>query len=189
MEKNRADNNSKESGIALVTALVITVVILMLIGSITYLYFKGLGTNIINRQFSTVYEAANGGVEYASGIVSALSDGTMTVSDVGNVVVTGDGTVTLSDIANCSNTTETATITAKTADAKYTITTTIQCVGSKPLPGYGGALRFPPPPSAAGGGIGSTATLYVFFSIRADATESSNSSNKGRTEAIYRVVR
>ncbi len=182
MEKNRADNNSKESGIALVTALVITVVILMLIGSLTYLYIKGLGTNIINRQFSSVYEAANGGVEYASGIVSALSAGTMTVSDVG--AYSGD----LSGIVNsCS--TGTATITAKTADGKYTITTLIQCVGSKPIPGYGGGLRFPPPPSATGGGIGGTATQYFFFSIRADATESSSSSNKGRTEAIYRALR
>ena len=70
MANNRTDNTSKESGIALVTALVITVVVLMLISSLTYLFTKGFQTNIINRQFSTVYEAASGGVEYATGVVN-----------------------------------------------------------------------------------------------------------------------
>lgn len=182
MEKIRADNNSKESGIALVTALVITVVILMMIGSLTYLYIKGLGTNIINRQFSTVYEAANGGVEYASGVINSLSAGTISASDVGSYSGDLPGI-----ISSCS--TGAAIITAKTADGEYTIKITIQCVGSKSIPGYGGGLRFPPPPSATGGGIGGTATQYVFFSIKADATESSSPSNKGRTEAIYRVIR
>ena len=37
MAEIRTDNNPKESGIALVTALVITVVVLMLISSLTYL--------------------------------------------------------------------------------------------------------------------------------------------------------
>ncbi len=155
----------------------------MLIGSLTYLYIKGLGTNIINRQFSTVYEAANGGVEYASGVINnSLSTGTISASDVGSYSGDLPGI-----ISNCSA--GTATITAKTADGKYTIITTIQCVGSKPIPGYGGAMRFPPPPSALGGGIAGTATQYIFFSIRADATESSSPSNKGRTEAIYRLLR
>ena len=71
MAESRTDNNSKESGIALVTALVITVVVLMLISSLTYLFTKGFQTNIINRQFSTVYEAANGGVEYTTGVVNS----------------------------------------------------------------------------------------------------------------------
>ncbi|MEK6651499.1 MAG: hypothetical protein AABY50_01045, partial [Nitrospirota bacterium] len=71
MEKIRTDNNSKESGIALVTALIITVVVLMLISSLTYLFTKGFQTNIINRQFSTVYEAANGGVEYSTGVLNS----------------------------------------------------------------------------------------------------------------------
>ena len=71
MEKIRTDHNSKESGIALVTALIMTVVMLMLIGGMSYILLKGFQTNIINRQFSTVYEAANGGVEFATGVVNS----------------------------------------------------------------------------------------------------------------------
>ena len=41
MEKIRTNNNSKESGIALVTALVITVVVLMLISSLNLSLYKG----------------------------------------------------------------------------------------------------------------------------------------------------
>ena len=72
MEKIRTDHNSKDSGIALVTALIITVVMLMLIGGMSYILLKGFQTNIINRQFSTVYEAANGGVEFTTGVINSI---------------------------------------------------------------------------------------------------------------------
>lgn len=181
MEKNRADNKSKESGIALVMALVITVVVMMLIASLTYLFTKGFQTNIINRKFSTVYEAANGGVEYTTGVMNSYLGGT-TPADIGNI-----SGAALSDVANCT-TTNTATIIARTADGNYEITTTIQCLGNKAIPGYGGALRFPPPPAIIGGGTGSMATKYIFYSIVSEATETPSSANVGHTEAIYRVV-
>ncbi|MBI4685724.1 MAG: hypothetical protein HY755_11050 [Nitrospirae bacterium] len=184
MAKNRADNNSKESGIALVTALVITVVVLMLISSLTYLFTKGFQTNIINRQFSTVYEAANGGVEYSTGVLNSYLVGT-TLTNIGTITVTGG---TFDGIATCTDQANTATITARTADGTYTIATTITCLGSKAIPGYGGALKFPPPPAMAGGGIGGGATKYIFYSIISQATETTGSTNIGRTEAIYRVI-
>lgn len=177
MAKDRADNSSKESGIALVTALVITVVVLMLISSLTYLFTKGFQTNIINRQFSTVYEAANGGVEYTTGLVNAYLSGT-TPSDTA-------ADSNFSSVANCTTTTP-SVVSAKTADGNYTITTTIKCLGSKPIPGYGGALKFPPPPALSGGG--GSATKYIFYSIISQATETTGSTNIGRTEAIYRVT-
>jgi hypothetical protein len=180
MEKNRADNNSKESGIALVTALVITVVVLMLISSLTYLFTKGFQTNIINRKFSTVYEAANGGVEYTTGLVNAYLSGT-TPSDTA-------ADANFSTVANCTSTATTSVVSAKTADGNYTITTTIQCLGSKPIPGYGGALKFPPP-ARAGGGTGGSATKYIFYSIVTEAKEASGTEkNIGKTEGIYRVI-
>lgn len=182
MEKSRADNNSKESGIALVTALVITVVVLMLISSLTYLFTKGFQTNIINRQFSTVYEAANGGVEYGTGVVNVYLTTTALPNNVG---VTGAST-NINNALGCSNTTDTGIITAMTADGTYTITTTIRCLGSKPIPGYGGALKFPPPPALSAGG--GSATKYIFYSIISNATETTGPTNRGRTEAIYRVI-
>jgi type II secretory pathway pseudopilin PulG len=181
VEKIRTNNNSKESGIALVTALVITVVVLMLISSLTYLFTKGFQTNIINRQFSTVYEAANGGVEYTTGLVNAFLSGT-TPSDTA-----ADANFSCVSNCNCTPATTQSVVSAKTADGTYTITTTIQCLGNKPIPGYGGALKFPPPPALAGGGTGS-ATKYIFYSISSQATETTGSTNIGKTEAIYRVI-
>jgi len=185
MEKIRTDNNSKESGIALVTALVITLVVLMLISSLTYLFTKGFQTNVINRQFSTVYEAANGGVEYTTGTVNSYLVGTA-LTDIGNITVSGGKTFT--DITTCTTTSESAEIKARTADGTYEVTTTIKCLGSKAIPGYGGALKFPPPPALAGGGTGGSATKYIFYSIISQATETSGSTNIGRTEAVYRVI-
>jgi hypothetical protein len=177
MANSRTDNTSKESGIALVTALVITVVVLMLISSLTYLFTKGFQTNIINRQFSTVYEAANGGVEYTTGLVNAYLVGT-TPSDTA-------ADANFSTVVNCTSTTTTSQVTAKTADGNYTITTTITCLGNKPIPGYGGGLTFPPKPAMGAGG---TPTKYIFYSIISQATETTGSTNIGKTEAIYRVI-
>jgi len=183
VEKIRTDHNSKESGIALVTALIITVVMLMLIGGMSYLLLKGFQTNIINRKFSSVYEAANGGVEYGTGVINTYLT---TTALPGNVGLTGGTNMT--NALACTNTTDTGTITAITADGTYTITTTFQCLGNKPIPGYGGALRFPPPPAMAGGGTGGGATKYIFYSIFSRATETTGSANIGKTEAIYRVI-
>lgn len=181
MEKNRTVNNTKESGIALVIALIITVVVLMMISGLTYLFTRGFQTNIINRQFSSVYEAANGGVEYSTGVIFSYLSGTTPVN-VGGI---HPNETTLSGIiTNC--TTNSATITTKTADGNYTIITTIRCLGTKPIPGYGGALKFPPPSGMAGGGIGGP-SKYIFYSLIADATEASNAVI-GKTEAIYRVI-
>ncbi|MEW6067335.1 MAG: hypothetical protein AB1610_03445 [Nitrospirota bacterium] len=185
MERNRTDNNFKESGIALVTALIISAVILMLISSVTYIFIKGLGTGVINRQFATVYEAANGGVEYATGIINDCLDGTCSTAKIGEI---SPDAATLLGVIGCS-TTATATILARTADGDYSIRMVIQCLGNKPVPGYGGALRFPPPPGASGGGIGSVITSYVFFNITAEAKETGSPYNIARTNAVYRVVK
>lgn len=183
MERNRTNNNSKESGIALVTALVITVVVMMLIASLTYLFTKGVQTNVINRKFSTVYEAANGGVEYVTGVINAtLLSGVP--NNAGNF--SPDSTTFSNIVMSCNS--GTATLTAYTADGTYRITSEIACLGDKPIPGEGGALKFPPPPATAGGGIGTSATKYIFYSIRSTATETAGSENIGRTEAVYRVI-
>lgn len=182
MEKTRTDNNTKESGIALVMALIITIVVLMMISGLTYLFTRGFQTNIINRQFSSVYEAANGGVEYSTGVIFSYLSGAAP-ANVGGISVTPPATLE-GIITSCMS--DPATITTKTADGNYTITTTIRCLGSKPLPGYGGALKFPPPPSMSGGGIGGP-SKYLFYSIISDATET-GSAVIGKTEAIYRVI-
>lgn len=177
MEKNRPNNCFKESGIALVTAIVITAVILLMIAGVSYLIFRGLSAVIINKQFATVYEAANGGVEHAAGIIVSFWNGEP-YSELGSYYGNIDS------VLNCSSTTDTLTYTIKTADNKYKIDMEIKCLGRQPIPGAGGALAFPPPKGISGGG---TATWFLFYSIKASSEETVNPENKGRTEAIYRL--
>ncbi|MEO0228199.1 MAG: hypothetical protein ABIL70_09150 [candidate division WOR-3 bacterium] len=181
MEKNRRNHTLKESGIALVTVLVIVAIVLMLTSSITYLLLKGLSANVINKQFATVYEAANGGVEYLAGIINAYING-QDPQNIGGV--SGD----LSGIINnCSP--GIATITMKTSDGNYTIKTSIQCLGTSPVPGQGGVLRFPPPPPLSAGGIGSTKNAYIFYSIISIAQKNDDPKSIARTEAVYKTVK
>ncbi len=191
MEKAGRDNSIKESGIALVTILVMVVVIMTLIGGLTYLFLKTTGANIINRQFSTVYEASKGGVEYMAGIINAyINDGQLP----GNIGGVKSGNLEkLKMIINCSLQIEgeggEETITMKTADGKYTITTEIRCLGTSPIPGQGGVLRFPPPPPLSGGGIGTTKNAYIFYSIISTAQMNDDPKSIARTEAVYKTVK
>jgi hypothetical protein len=184
IHKNNKSNNS-ESGIALVAAMVITLIVMMLIASLTYLFQKAFQTNVINRKFSTVYEAANGGVEYTAGIMNSFLIGQTLPEDWSNVSTTTADTFTT--IANCTSTDNEATIIANTADGNYRITTTLRCVGYRDIPGQGGVLRFPPQPALAGG-TGTQATKYIFYSMISRATETNNPQSVGYTEAVYRVV-
>ncbi len=184
MEKIRTDNNSKESGIALVTTLVITVVILMLIGGLTYLYLKGLGAVVINRQFNTVYDAANGGVEYTTEIIiDYLKNPGSPPSQIGQF---NPDEATFRNIINCTDTTLTAQLIMKSADGRFLITAEIRCLGYQSLPGEGGVLRFPPPPGK--GGLKGKANIYSYYSIRVTATEEGRPENIARTEAVYRYL-
>lgn len=127
MEKGRADGSVKESGIALVMALVIMAVVLMLVAGMSYLFIRGFGAATINRQFATVFDAANGGAEHAAGIISSYWSGGST-SGVG--ITSGDPTTAL----GCTDKTAIVTVNIKTADGKYTINATIQCIGQQAMP-------------------------------------------------------
>ncbi len=183
MGKKRTDDHSSESGVALVMALILVTVMLLLIASLTYLMTSGYQANTINRKFSTVYDAANGGVEFSNGVITAYLKGS-TPQNIGPV---SDLTALSDIISSCS--TGTATIGGKTADGNYKIDSTVACLGNKPIPGYGGALRFPPPPAVTGGGAAGLGTSYQFYSIVSKATETANPQHIGQTEAIDRVIR
>ncbi len=182
MEKIRADSGlKKQSGIALVTTLVITVVIMMLITGLTYLFYRGLGAVTLNREFSTVYDAAGGGVEYATGIIiSYLRDPEKPPQNIGQI--SGDlGSI----ITTCAQ--GEATMDLKTADGRYLINVRISCLGTQRLPGEGGTLRFPPPPTRGGTGPAKP-TSYSFYSIIATVRESENPQNIAKVEAVYRTL-
>ena len=178
MEKGRTDGRIKESGIALVTAILMLAVILMLVGGMSYLLLRGFGAATINKQYATVFEAANGGAEHGAGIISSYWNGGST-SGLG--ITSGDPIT----ILGCTDTTSVLTVNVKTSDGKYTMNTTIQCIGRQTMPGVGGALAFPPPKGLAGGG---TAAWFLYYSIISTSQETSGPNpNKGRTEVVYRM--
>lgn len=185
MDKTRANHSTQESGVALVMALILTVAMLLLIAGLSYLFVSGYRANTINRSFSTVYDAANGGVDYTTGIIIDHLKG-QTPASLGTVTVDPTTTSLSSIVTGCVG--GTATITGKTADGSYTIATTVECLGSLPIPGYGGVLRFPPPPNAAAGGTGTMVTKYIIYSVKSEAKESSNPQNIGQTEVVFRTT-
>lgn len=168
-----------QKGIALVTAMIITLVVLMMITGITYMLTRGFGANVLNREFSTAYDAANGGVEFGAGLISSYIDtGTIT-----NLV--GDATIenNLSNlIQSCAAGPQNISLT--TSDNKYSIVISISCVGSQPIPGQGGVQAFPPLPAITSGGGG---TWYLFYAVNATATETATGT-VGRTESVYRAI-
>lgn len=187
MEKERTDHNAAQSGVALVMALLITVVMLLMIVSLSILYQTGYQSNTINKDFSNVYDAAHAGVEHSSGVVNSFLKGrtAANIGDIGNVL---PDKATLANIVTSCTDTAPATIKAKSADGKFVIESAIDCLGTKPVPGYGGALRFPPPAGKVASGTGGLTTKYLYFSESAKAQETSNPENIGKTEAIYRAL-
>ena len=177
MEKNRADGSPKESGIALVTAMVILAAILLLVAGLSYLFLRSFGAATVNKQFATVFDAANGGAEHAAGIINSYWNGGSTT---GLGITSGDPIT----ILGCTDTTSLLTVNVKTSDGKYIINTTVQCIGRQTMPGVGGALAFPPPKGLAGGG---TAAWYLYYSIISTSQETGTPVHKGRTEAVYRM--
>ncbi len=186
MEKERTDYIAAQSGVALVMALLITVVMLLMIVSLSILYQTGYQSNAINKDFSNVYDAAHAGVEHSSGVVNSFLKGRTaeTIGDIGSVVP--DKATLANIVTSCTDTV--ATIKAKSADGKFVVEAAVDCLGTKPVPGYGGALRFPPPPGRVASGMGGLTTKYLYFSESAKAKETSNPENIGKTEAIYRAL-
>lgn len=177
MDNIRTYGKPEESGIALVAALVLTLSILMLIAGVSHLFTRGLKASIINKEFTTVYDAANGGVEHAVGIITSHWTGR-------SLTGLGKFPEDITSVLYCSSTTDTGVITTYSADKKYRIEMTIKCLGKHAIPGAGGALAFPPPKGLSGGG---TAAWYIFYSITATAEEQDSPAHKGRTEAVFRM--
>lgn len=187
MEKGRADDSLKESGVALIIALVITLAVMMLVGGLTLLLTRGFrGANVINRQFSTAYDAANGGVEHATGIIITYWNYNKDVSRIAGLGIDLGNIDTVRNILDCVNRTDPILGNVKTADGRYDIDMRIQCLGIQPIPGMGMAFTFPPPRPIGGGGAVGMPTQYIFYSVIADTREIETGIT-GRTEAVYRI--
>lgn len=179
MEKNRTYNSFKESGIALVTALIVVAASLLLVAGISYVLRGGWKIASLNKQYSTAQEAAAGGAEHAAEVIRLINnEGTTTSMGISN-------DTDAQDVIFYCDTTKSSLIRAQTANGKFTINMTVRCIESKPIPGSSGAMVFPPPPSFGSGGMPS---YYIFYSIVSEAKDLTNSSI-GRIEAVYRLAR
>lgn len=181
MENRRENHSASQSGIALVSAMVIMASCLLFISAVAFIFRGGWNVAIINKQYATAQEAASGAVDHASEVIRLInSDISFSASQMGvaNLASATDA------IYNCTG--AETTISAKTADGRYSIQLEIKCIGQTPIPGGSGALVFPPPPAFASGG--SMPSYYVFYHIKSTATLLDNSS-KALVETVYRFAR
>ena len=177
MEENRGNDTASESGIALVMVMIVALAILLFVTGVSFLMLKGLRASVIHKEFASVYEAANGGVEHAAGLIATHWQG-------GSVTGMGKYDGNQETVLNCSSSTDSFIVATLSADGKYKVEITVSCLGKQAIPGAGGALAFPPPKGLSGGG---SPVWYIFYSIVATAEESENPKNRGRTEAVYKI--
>lgn len=191
MAYNRKDYCSQESGIALVTALVIVACCLLLISGVWYMLTGGWRIATLNKQFSTVQEAAAGGAQHVAEVVRLVhSDGTLSnlgIQDSGGKAPTDIASDIQQVIYKCDTTKGGARVLAKTGDGRYAIDMTIRCIGFTPIPGGGGSLRFPPPPT----NTASPPSFFVFYSITSEARDNTTGPEPkiARVETVYRYAR
>jgi len=176
MEENRGDNTASESGIALVMVMIVALAILLFVTGVSFLMMKGLRASVIHKEFASVYDAANGGVEHAAGLITTHWQG-------GSLAGLGKFEGNHDTVLNCSST-DSFIIATHSAEGKYRVEITVSCFGKQAIPGAGGALAFPPPKGLSGGG---SPVWYIFYSIVATAEETEGSKNRGRTEAVYKI--
>ena len=180
MENSGKNNRSKESGIALITALIIVAVSLMLIAGISYLLIGGFRVATLNKQFATVQEAAAGGAQHAAEVIRVIN----IEGSTSGMGVTNDTDAT--DVIFYCDTSKSSVLNAKTADGRYTITMTLKCLSQIPIPGGSAAMVFPPPPSYGTGG--SMPGFYVLYSVTSNANDTANNTI-GKVESVYRIAR
>lgn len=180
METNRTDNRAQESGIALVSALLVTGACMLFIAGVYFLMGSGWKVALINKTFSSVQEAATGGAEHAAEIVRLLNN-EAAVSMISNLGIV-DTNVAKSAIYDCDKT-QTARVEAKTANGRYTMRVTVKCSGNAAIPGTT-TYKFPPPPTKLGG----LPSFYFFYAIVSEAKDVQNN-NVAKVESVYRLAR
>lgn len=180
METNRTDYRTQESGIALVSALLVTGACMLFIAGIYYLIGSGWKVALINKTFSSAQEAATGASEHAAEVIRLINN--EAASSLTSNLGIQDINVAKSAIYDCEKT-QIARIEAKTADGKYTMRVSITCGGNAAIPGTT-TYKFPPPPTKLGG----LPSFYFFYSINSEAKDVQNN-NVARVESVYRLAR
>lgn len=179
METNRTDYCTQESGIALLSALLVTAICMLFIVGVYFLMGRGWNIALINKTYASAQEAAGGGAERASEVVRLVANPSTTPAMISNLGI--QSISDMKDVVQLCDTTKTARIEGKTADGRYTIRVTLNCTGRAFIPGQG------TPKFGYGAGAGSGVSMYFFYAINSEAKDVQNW-NIARVESVYRYA-
>jgi hypothetical protein len=158
-------------GIALVLALIITLVVFLLVGSTLYVINQSTKISGAGKKYATASEAADGAVEVMKDAINLVMYG----EPVGTLPMTDtDGLVNALALNNMPATV-TLTLPGGAGFTSYTAKITVERLYTKALPG--GRIEF----ARSAGGAGSTA---IYFRITSVVTGPNNT--KAETSALYR---
>lgn len=166
-----------DKGIALVTALIISLLVFMLITSTLYVITSSTGMSGAGKRYSTAAEAADGSVEVMKEAINLILSGEPVSSlpfteKEGKLV----DAVLVGGPANVANVE--ITLPGSGLSSRYAATVTVERLYAKTL--SGGRIEFARPGSNAG-----TTAVYFRISVR---VEGKGAGTRAETTALYRFV-
>jgi Tfp pilus assembly protein PilX len=173
MRKTKISPIKNNKGIALVMALIITLVVFLLIGSTLYVITQSTRISGAGKRYATAAEAADGAVEVMKDAINLVMYGEPASS------LPMSNTSGLVDALATDNTPATVNLNLPSTSFfnSYQAKITVERLYTKALPG--GRIEF----ARSAGGAGSTA---VYFRISTVVTGPNNT--KAETTALYRFV-
>ena len=175
--KSRISTLKKSRGIALVTALIITLVVFMLIMSTIYMITSSTTKSGAGKRYATAQEAADGAVEVMKDSIGLVLLNTPVSSLTYLTVASGNLTTTIVEGGPANVSTVNIILPGTELTNYYKATVTIERLYSRALPGS--RVEF----ARSGSGVGGTA---VYFRISTVVTGPNNT--KAETTALYRYV-
>ena len=167
-----------DRGIALVTALIVTLIAFMLIMSTLYVITSSITISGAGKRYATASECADGAVEVMKNAINLMIYGKST-SDLPLVEATaGDLEHAIMNAGASNARTVTLTLPSTAFLQKFTATIIIENLFTKSLPG--GRIEFG---RSAGGGAGSTAVYY-----RISTVCQGPKNTRAETTALYRFT-
>jgi len=162
-----------ESGIALVMALIITLVVFLMVGSTMYMITQSTSISGAGKRYNTASEAADGSVEIMKDAINLLLYG----EPVGNLPLANTSNLVNAITELNQPTTVSLNLSGTALFSKYAAEITVERLAVRALPG--GRLEF----ARSAGGAGGTA---IFYRISTVVTGPGNT--KAETTALYRFV-
>ncbi len=168
----------RESGVALVMALIVTLVAFLLVVSALYVITNSTTMSGAGKTYATAAEAADGGIEVMKEAINLVMYGSpintlpFSSTDASNLV-----TAAITQTVPPTVAAVTLNLPSEKAFQSYTVKITVERLISKAVPG--GRIEF----GRSAGGGGSTA---VYYRINASATGPNNT--KAESSVLYRFV-